>query len=229
MSYLPPFRPAPTIRWLALGTIAGPLLFNLGWIVLAPMHPGYSNVSQPVSALELGPNGSIMRAIYVLFGVLVTAGVIAVFQSLKDQLSAFTRWACSVLLALSPLGLLWAGIFTMDQLDLHNIGAQLAITTPVLTLPIVGLALRRASGWRRFGTLIILGGPLTMVILIGFINSVPASQLATGGGSFGIWQRVLGNEVFAWFVALGWFAFRRTPLGEARVSRASGLALAESH
>jgi hypothetical protein len=226
----PPTSQLATVRWLALGSIVGPVLFNLGWMVLSPFHPGYSNVSQPVSAIELGPNGSIMRATYILFGLLVTPGVISGFQSLKDELGAIQRWVCSVLLALSPLGMLWAGIFTMDQLDLHNIGVQLAIATPVLTFIIVGLVLRRTSSWRRFGTLMILGSPLTLIILIGFINSVPASQLATGGGNFGLWQRVLGNEVFVWFVALGWLAFTRARrLAMRGVSHTSAMALAATH
>jgi Protein of unknown function (DUF998) len=199
----------PPVRWLALGAIAGPVLFNLGWLMLGPLQPGYSSVSQPVSALAIGPNGGLMRAVYLLYGVLVTVGVIAVFQGLKDELGAIARWTCTALLALSPLGILWAGIFTMDHLALHNIGVQLAISTPVITFPVVGLVLRRAPSWRRFGTvLMLLGAPLTLALLVGFINSVPVSEMATGGDSLGLWQRALGLEVFAWFVAMGWLAFR---------------------
>jgi hypothetical protein len=114
-----------------------------------------------------------MRAAFLLYGVLVTVGLIAVFQGVKRELGAVACWACTVLLALSPLGILWAGIFTMDTLALHNIGMQAAIGTPVITLPIVGLMLGGAPSWRRFGTLMLLGGPLTLALLIGFINSVP--------------------------------------------------------
>jgi hypothetical membrane protein len=201
---------ATTSRWLALGAVVGPVLFTLGAFALAPLHPGYSIVSRPVSALAVGPNGGVMRAAFLLYGVLVTIGVIAIFQGLRNELGAVARWIGTVLLVLSPLGILWAGIFTLDQLALHNLGTQAAIASPVITFPIVGLILRRAPSWRRFGTLLILGGPLTLAVLIGFINSVPASELATGGGSYGLWQRGLGIEVMAWFVAMGWLAFSRS-------------------
>jgi len=198
-------------RWLALGAIAGPVLFTLAWIVLGPLHPGYSPVSEQMSVLAVGPNGGFMRAAFVLYGVLVTVGVIAIFQGLEGELGLVSRWVCTVLLLLSPLGVFWAGIFTMDHLALHTVGAVVGLGTPVITLPIVGLVLRRAPRWRRFGTLMLLGGPLTLALLVGFSNSVPQSVMRTGGagGSLGLWQRALGIEVQAWFVAMGWLAFRQ--------------------
>jgi hypothetical protein len=207
---MPQVRGKGTSRWLALGAVAGPVLFIAASFGLAPTHTGYSAISQPVSALAIGPNGELMRAVFLLYGVLVTIGVIAVFQGLEDELGAVTRWVCAVLLVISPLGLLWAGILTMDHLALHNDGMQAAIATPVITLPVVGLILRRAPSWRRFGTLMLLGGPLTLALLVGFINSAPHAEVITGagGGTYGLWQRALGIEVEAWFVAMGWLAFR---------------------
>ncbi len=199
-------------RWLMLGAVVGPVLFTLAAFALAPLHPGYSIVSQPMSALAIGPNGEFMRAAFLLYGFLVTIGVIAVFQSLKHELGAAARLVCTVLLALSPLGILWAGIFTMapETLGLHTLGATVAFSTPIIVFPVVGLILRRAPSWRHFGTWMLLGGPLTLALLIGFTMSVPPSQMVTGGGSFGLWQRALAIEVFAWYTALGWIAFRHS-------------------
>jgi|SRR5215472_13312512 len=201
-------------RWLALGAVVGPVMFVLASVVLGLLRPGYSSVSQQVSALAIGPNGVFMRAAYMLCGPLVIVGVIAVFRGFKHELGEVACWACTVLLVLSPLGILWAGIFTMnpETLALHLVGAQLAFTTPIIALPIAGFVLRRVPYWRRFGTWLLLGSPLTLAVLIGFIMSVPPSVLATvaGGGNLGLWQRALGIEVFAWFVAMGWRAFRRS-------------------
>src|SRR6266700_6882976 len=47
----PPARAQETARWLALGAIAGPVLFTLAWIVLGPLRPGYTSVSEQMSAL----------------------------------------------------------------------------------------------------------------------------------------------------------------------------------
>ncbi len=201
---------AQTARWLALGAVAGPVLFTLAWIVLGPLRPGYSPVSQPISALAIGPNGVYMHAAFLLNGLLGIVGVVAVFQGARQEVGAIVRWTCAVLLLLSPLGFLWAGIFTMDHLALHNVGAQLAMSTPIISFLIVGLLMRRSPSWRRFGAWMLLGSPLALALLIGFTMSVPLAQLQTGagGGSFGLWQRALAIKVQAWFVALGWRAFR---------------------
>jgi len=204
-------------RWLALGAIAGPVLFTLAWMVLGPLRPGYSSVSQQMSTLAVGPNGGFMRAAFLLYGLLVAVGVVAIFQGLRHELGAVGRWTCTVLLLLSPLGVLWAGIFTIDHLAMHTIGVVVGLGTPVITFPIVGLLLRRVPGWRRLGTLMLLGGPLTLALLIGFSNSVPQSVMRAGGGggSLGLWQRAMGIEVQAWFVALAWLAYRHATVRSA--------------
>ena len=202
-------------NWLALGAVAGPILFIVASFALAPTQPGYSVVTRPVSALAIGPHGEYMRAAFLIDGLLVTAGVIAIFSRLGTQFGAVSRWIAPGLLLISPLGVLWAGIFTMDRLDLHNIGAQMALATPVVTFPVVGLLLRRAPRWRRFGTLLMLGGPFTILLLVGFRTSVPLAELRSGmgGGLMGLWQRALGIEVLGWFVALGWLGSSRVVQG----------------
>lgn len=110
-------------------------------------------MSRPISMLGIGPNGGVMDAAVVLNGLLVLVGAIAVLRCCGDEFGTVARWICTLLLALSPLGFLWAGIFTMNT-------------------------------------------------LVGFIGSVPPSEMATGGGDYGLWQRVLGIEVQAWYVAL---------------------------
>jgi len=204
-------------RWLALSAVAGPVLFDLAWIVLGLLRPGYSPVSQQISVLAIGQGGVFMRVAFLLNGLLGIVGVIAVFQSFKHTLGAVARWTCTVLLVLSPLGVLWAGIFTMDLLALHTLGTLVAFCTPVIAFPIVGLVLRHVPEWKRFGTWMLLGCLLTLALLVGFTTSVPPHiNWAIGGGSLGLWQRALGIEVQAWYVALGALAFRRA-------SRSAGL------
>ena len=110
-------------RWLALGAVAGPALFTLAWFVLGLLSPGftifgtliapYSPISQPISGLGLGSTAPFMNAAFVLSGILLMAGVIGVFQTMTSSSRPAARWACAALLALSPLGLVVAGIFTL--------------------------------------------------------------------------------------------------------------------
>jgi hypothetical protein len=196
-------------RWLALGAVAGPLLGTLAWIVLGLLRAGYSPVRQQISALGIGQGGVFMDAAFMLTGLLLIVGVLAAFQRSRSDLGRAARWACTVLLLPTPLGFLCISIFTMKTLALHNLGAQLIFTTPIMTFLVAGLVLRRAPSWRRFGTWLLVGSPLTLALLIGFITSVPHSELVSGGGMLGLWERALATEVLSWYVALGWLAFRR--------------------
>lgn len=204
-------RARPARHWLSLAAIAGPVLFTVAWIFLGAIRTGYSPVSQPISALAIGPRGGIMQAAFLLNGLLVAVGLIAASRSFRHQLGAASYRACTAMLLLSPLGFLWSGIFTMNHLTLHTIGAEVALGTAVIAFPIAGLLLRRVPGWRRFGSSMASGGLLlTVALLAGFMNSVPFTHMATGGGSYGLWQRALVVEVQAWYVAMGWLALHRS-------------------
>src|ERR1700682_6145496 len=99
--------------WLALGAVAGPALFTLGWFVLGFISPGYtmwgvhvapySAISQPLSGLGLGPTGPFMNAVFILSGLLMMAGAVGVFRAMPE-LSPGARWTATVLLALPGLG-----------------------------------------------------------------------------------------------------------------------------
>jgi hypothetical membrane protein len=151
---LKPTAPAipEATRWLALGAVAGPVLFTLAWFVLGFLSPGftifgtviepYSPVSQPISGLGLGSTAPFMNAAFVLSGILLMAGVIGVFQTTTASGRPAARWACAALLALSPLGLVIAGIFTLEDPLPHLIGFLLATGTPVLSFLAAGFFLR---------------------------------------------------------------------------------------
>src|SRR5579863_1322157 len=87
----PARRPAGAV---ALAAVAGPVLFTLGWLVLGFISPGYtmwgtriahySAVSQPLSGLGLGPTGPLMNTTFILAGLLMMAGAIAIFRSIPE-------------------------------------------------------------------------------------------------------------------------------------------------
>ncbi len=204
-------------RWLALGAVAGPVLFTLAWFVLGFLSPGftifgtriapYSPISAPISGLGLGPTGPYMNAAFVLGGMLMLAGVVGVFLSIKE-LGAGIRWTCAALLALSPLGAVVDGVFTLESGFVHFLGSLLGFATPVLSFLVAGIFLRRVPGWRRFGSWLLLGSPFTLALLVlFFLTFTPTSEGATRGVA-GLTERVLVIEVLGWYVALGWLAFR---------------------
>lgn len=205
------------IRWLALGAIAGPVLFTLAWVILGALSPGYtawgiriapySPVSQPISGLGLGLTAPFMNAAFVLSGLLMLVGVIGIFQSIRE-IGALARWSCTVLLALTPLGLIVDGFFTLESILPHTAGFLLGCANPVLSFAVSGFLLRRIKRLRRFGTWLLLGSPLTLALTVLYFLTFSPTIAGIQTGISGLTERMLVVEVFAWFVALGALAFR---------------------
>lgn len=79
---------------------------------------------------------------------------------------------CGALLALSPLGLLIAGMFTLDAPTPHFIGFFQVAATPTGSSPVAGAYFRAIPCWRRFGTWVLAAGPVTLVFLT--VNHEPS-------------------------------------------------------
>ena len=207
-------------RWLALGAVAGPALFTFAWLVLGFLSPGYtlfgtliapySPISQPISGLGLGPTGAFMNTAFVLSGLVLLAGVAGIFQTVRPSGRRPAGRVAAALLALSPLGLVVAGSFTLEAVMPHLLGFLLATGTPVASFLATGRFLRGIPGWRRFGTWLLVGSPLTLVLLVGFFLTFDPATAGANVGMAGLVQRVLAVEVHAWFVAMGWLAYRRS-------------------
>ncbi|MGH3645781.1 MAG: DUF998 domain-containing protein [Micromonosporaceae bacterium] len=207
-----------TARRLALGAVIGPVGFALTWLVLGFLSPGYtiwgttiapySAVSQPISGLGMGVTAPYMNTAFVLGGLLLAIGLYAVFATLAADGRAVLRWSCAVLLSLSALGMVVTGLFNLEAMMPHLTGFLLAVGTPVLSFLVTGLYLRGIPRWRRFGGWLLLGSPLTLVLLVAFFMMFDPMASGANVGVAGLVQRLLGLEVHGWFVALGWIAYR---------------------
>ena len=207
-------------RWLPLGAVAGPVIFTAGWVVLGAVSPGYtvagtwispySAITQPISGLGLGETGPYMNSVFIISGVLLLAGVIGIVLALPRGGRRVTRTASSILLTLSPVGLVIIGVFTLDSPAMHLLGAMLILATPVISFLITGLHLRDLPGWHRFGNKLLVAAPLTLVLFVLYIVSFDQVAVAAGHGVAGLTQRLLFVNILTWFAAMGWLAFRRT-------------------
>ncbi|MEU6207074.1 DUF998 domain-containing protein [Micromonospora musae] len=209
-----------TNRVLALATLAGAALFTVAWFVLGFFNTGYrlegdwipsSPISQPLSGLGMGSTGPYMNAAFVLSGLLLLVGLIGVFRTMPPGHRPAARRLCAAGLALSPVGLVVAGIFTIEHDLPHLAGFGLIALTPVLTFALAGAFLRGIPAWRRLGTLLmVLGSPLTLLTAFMYLASFDEASTAAGEGIAGLLSRILGLTVHGWFAAMGWHAFRQT-------------------
>jgi hypothetical membrane protein len=222
----------PTARWLALGAVASPILFTLTWVVLGFLSRGYtlfgtriapySPVSQPISGLGLGDTGPFMNGAFILGGLMLLAGLIGVFQTIGSTPRPAAHRASVALLALTPLGMVTVGVFTLEAVLAHLVGFLLAVATPVAGFLVAGRYLRDLPGWRRFGTWLLLGSPLTLALVVLFFLTFVPTAAGAQEGVGGLTQRLLVAEVLAWFVAMGWLAFRAPTSADTPAGRVPG-------
>jgi hypothetical membrane protein len=206
---------------LAICAIAGPVLFTLAWFVLGFLNPGYtlfgthidtySAISQPISGLGLGPTGPFMNATFVLTGLLLTAGVVGIFQGI-EEMSSSARLTSIVLMMLVPLGAILVGIFTLESGFVHFLASLIALAAPVISFLVVGLLLRRVPRWRSFGSWLLLGSPLTLALVVLFFLTFTPTVEGTKTGVAGLTERLLTTEVLAWYALMGWWAIRHSLL-----------------
>jgi ethanolamine transporter EutH len=207
-------------KWISLGTIAGPVLFMIAWVALGVLQPetkgeygvigGFSGaVTNPISALGVGPHAGLFNCTFILCGLVTLIGVLGALEINRcGPRTAISTW-CAVLLALSPLGLLLAGIFTLaTSLLMHNVAAFLVFVVPLAAFPVGALYLRSMSGWHRLGNGLLSAAPLTLVLLVLFVASFHLSAVVSGRGVAGLTERLLLCEIHAWYAALGWRGFR---------------------
>jgi hypothetical membrane protein len=193
-------------RWLALGAVIGPILFVLIYTILGFLRPGYSLVSEQISGLGVGANAPVMNASFIIMGLLMFVGVMGIFQNMSE-LGTVARWICIILLELSPIGAIICGLYTYETFFLHFIGFFLACGTPVIVYLVVGLLLRRVPLYRKIGNWLILGSPLTLILM--YIYMTTFDYLHTDVGSAGLVERILILEVHAFYMVLGWLVFRQ--------------------
>jgi hypothetical protein len=213
----------PAASSVALGAVAGPIVFTAGWFVLGFISPGYtmwgtriahySALSQPLSGLGLGPTGPWMNAVFILSGLLMIGGSVGVFRSIAE-LSPSARWVGTVSLALPGLGAVIDGVFTLEHFFFHFVGFALALTS-VAGLPATGYLLRRVPSWRTFGSWLVVAGPVTLALAILYFATFTPTVEGVQHGVAGLTERILVIELQAWYVAIGWLAFSKSRRGGA--------------
>lgn len=182
---------------LALLAPIGALVFTLAWLVLGAISPGYelfgtviapySWISQPVSGLGLGVTGPWMNAAFIVGGALVLVGTLATARrwTRRGRLAA----AAFVLIALTGVGMIVCGVFTLESMMLHLLGFLLAVPLPAIGFLLAGAALRRAEP--RLAVVAFVGGALTLVLFVVFQLTFDATGSGGNEGVAGLVQRAL--------------------------------------
>jgi hypothetical protein len=209
-------------KYLLLCGMVGPMVLNLGWLVLGvfmpPVHTDFGilggisgMITNPISGLGVGPNAILFNLAFILSGILIIIGIFGLFYLCPNKNRPIMHWIIAFLLILSPIGIIGAGIFTLRiSVPLHMIAFTLAGGTPVISFIVAGMYFGRIYGWKKFGKILIIGGPLTLLLTTVFMFiTYDIELIASGVGIAGIPSRLLTIEVCSYYFAIGWFGFKK--------------------
>jgi hypothetical membrane protein len=190
------------MRIVAIGGVAGPILFSVITIVSAALRPDYSHFRNFIS--ELGANGTSHAALmnYVGFvpaGLLLAAFGITLAATLpRDPF----RIVASILVTLFGAGVAADGIISCDpgcpqsegSLEnlIHNRIAPVAFLCAITGAGIVGIRFRRLPAWRNLSRYSLVTSAVGLCFLVALATSLE-SRLLTG-----LWQRLLLVSLFSW-------------------------------
>ena len=199
------------MRIVALGGIAGPVLFAMITIVSAALRPDYSHVRSFIS--ELGANGTSHATLmnyagFVPAGLMLVAFGVALAAALpRDRLSTVG----AILVALFGAGVAADGIISCDpgcpqaggsvENLLHNRIAPVAFLCAIVGAGTLGIRFRRLPAWRNLSRYSLLISAVAACFLVALATSLESRVLT------GLWQRFLLMTLFAWCTAVGWHVF----------------------
>jgi hypothetical membrane protein len=214
-------EPAPQVgsleRWLALGGVAGPLLFVLAFTVVGLLRPGYSPVDQAISDLGIDEHAWIVNGSLIILGLSLVGFAVGFDRSIRPRSSTALRVASAALLAAVGVGYAVVGIVPETN-PLHwQLGAPLVYGGATLGFLLAGLLLRRSPAWRGWGSVTLLASLATLVLVALTFYTFSSYQFTSGpspvGQYGGLMERFLFIEILAWYVAVGWRLFRPSEQG----------------
>jgi hypothetical membrane protein len=204
--------PEVGVRILALGGIAGPVLFSVVVLVFGALRPGYSHLQHFIS--ELGVPGTAYAALVNYAGFVPAGLVLAVFGvALVSALpgNRLIRLA-AVLVTAFGLGIAASGVISCDlgcpqgegslENVVHNTIAPVSFTCLIAAMAILGVRFRRFHEWRHLSLFSLLASVTALCLLVVLASSLDSRVLT------GLWQRLLLAVLFMWCAVVGLEAFR---------------------
>jgi len=203
------------IAALAVAGIAGPLTFLLVVLVQSLLHPDYSQVALPISALAAWPGGWVQNVNFIVFGLLMIAYAIGLHLGVRPSRVGVIGPA---LLMLSGVGLIVAGLFPWRDIDGdfivpagHLLGALLSFLGAGTGFIVVSRRMAADPRWRSVATYALASGIAIAILFVATFALVipPEAPLHSWGG---LVQRV---TIVVWFACTVILALRLLYLARA--------------
>jgi putative Mn2+ efflux pump MntP len=195
-----------------LGRNRCPILFVFVFSLDGLLKPEY--LSQPISYLELGANGWIQSANFIVLGLLLIVFAFGLTQKANLPIKKVPMLISTVLLLLVGLAFINDGMFVpaapiespnIIHAVLHGIGFEVIFLSLPIAYLLIGWQLRKIASWRIYGWYSIVSAFITVIPALFVIVSsfAPASSGAQSPSFVGLINRIFVIEALAWYVVTG--------------------------
>jgi hypothetical protein len=207
-------------RALAAAGVCAPILFVIGFVMQGflrtDLRLGYNPIAQEVSDLTAGPFGWVQQVNFLVFGLLIIAFGVGLYQGVRKALP----WMVGPALVIwNGIELMIAGFFPRsenaaghiyDPLGVHMMNGMLFFLSIGIVFVILSLQLARDERWRNLAIYTRVTGILVFVlnVLNGFFAEAAGDPLHPW---LGLFQRTI---LAVWFLCLIILALRLWRLGE---------------
>jgi hypothetical protein len=184
---------------VACATLGG-IVFTAVYLAEGALRPGYDAVSQPISALSLGPGGSLQQGNFALFGVLMILSALGWRRLLAGTPGGL---AFPLMRAGVGIGLVVDGILSQDaghgyprgvkparsslHGELHNAAAVVVILGLAAGCFVLARRFWWDPAWRDWALFAFATGVLTLVFITAF------GMYGGSGGVAGVLERLSGG------------------------------------
>jgi len=209
--------------------IIAPILFAIVFMIDGFLKPGYSAYSEAISYLEVGTNGWIQRANFLLFGLLLLAFLVGYISRMRPILGPSWLYTASTFLLLSDLGWIMACFFIPNTYlapqfiwpwMLHQIAASTVFIPFALACIVLGAKFVRTHRWRAYGVYSLIFGLVSLIYPIGIVAYLinPTAFGNVNSPNDGLINRiVLLLGPIAWYVITAALALLRADRAKGQV------------
>jgi hypothetical membrane protein len=195
------------VRVLALGGLAGPVLFSALVVVCGALRPGYDHATQFIS--ELGESGGSHADLMNFVGFIPSGILLAAFgASLATVVPRTAASVCGALLMTTfGLGMSAAGVYPCDPgcprqnlsfaAILHQVVSIIALVAGTVGTGFWAYRFRSLPAWRSLWRYTAASSVIAFVLLMA-TNASAESRAFTG-----VWQRLLLATLFLWCAIVG--------------------------
>lgn len=195
-----PVERHPLQRIAALGALIGAVGFAVLVVVLHILKPDVDATQRHVSQYALGTAGGWMTAAFLLLG----SGLVGLSTALRGTLAKGWSLVVPLILALSGLGFLVAGVFTTDPSvggapstdagRAHNVGGYAGLLLLLASILVFPFAVRRSPAWAGHGR---TAWPFAAAGVLGFL-SMPVLETL---GAPGVGSRIYITVAIVWIAS----------------------------